>query len=282
MSIKEAEALTGITKQNIRFYEKKGLLHPHRNRENDYREYTDEDIETLKKIKILRKLDISLEHIQRILNGEDMASIIQQQLNFLLERKNDLDAAIQMCQFLLHTEITSMNTEKVLRKMEDIEKKGGRFMTILNDYKKVANVEAKKEFSFIPDNMSLNPAQFTEALCKYASDNDLNLCITHEGMYPKFEIDGVEYEAYRSFGRFGAVITCEMTHPELLEKEYADVPKETSRIYRMIHWAIFHTAIPIIGFLYFWLVGKNILLAAWMTIVYLCMLRFGFRIFRAR
>ena len=64
MSIKEAEALTGITKQNIRFYEKKGLLHPHRNLENDYREYTDEDIETLKKIKILRKLDISLEHIQ--------------------------------------------------------------------------------------------------------------------------------------------------------------------------------------------------------------------------
>ncbi|MEY8428103.1 MerR family transcriptional regulator [Lachnospiraceae bacterium 46-15] len=282
MNIKEAEALTGITKQNIRFYEKKGLLHPHRNQENDYREYADEDIETLKKIKILRKLDISLEHIQRILNGEDMNPIIQQQLDLLLEKKNDLDAAIQMCQFLLHTEISSMDTEKVLKKMEDMEKEGRHFMTILNDYKKVANVETKKEFSFVPDNMALNPTEFTEALCKYGTDNNLNLSVTHEGMYPKFEIDGVEYEAYRSFGRFGAVITCQMTHPELLEKEYADIPKENSRIYRKIHWAVFHLAVPVAGFLYFCLVSKNILLAAWMTIVYLCMLRFGFRIFRAK
>ena len=28
MNINELERLTGITKQNIRFYEKKGLLHP--------------------------------------------------------------------------------------------------------------------------------------------------------------------------------------------------------------------------------------------------------------
>lgn len=155
-------------------------------------------------------------------------------------------------------------------------------MTILNDYKKVSKIEGKKEFSFVPDNMALNPAQFTEALCKYGTDNNLNLSITHEGMYPKFEIDGVEYEAYRSFGRFGAVITCQMTHPELLENEYADVPKKNSRIYRKIHWAVFHMAVPVIGFFYFWLVGKNLLLASYMTIVYLCMLRFGFRIFRAR
>lgn len=282
MSIKEAEKLTGITKQNIRFYEKKGLLHPHRNEENDYREYTDEDIETLKKIKILRKLDISLEHIQRILDGEDMAPIMQQHLNLLLEKKNDLDAAIQMCQFLLYTEITSMDTEKVLQKMEDLEKKGGHFVAILNDYKKVSKVEGKKEFSFVPDNMALDPAQFTEALCKYAADNNLNLSVTHEGMYPRFEIDGIEYEAYRSFGRFGAVITCQMTHPELLEKEYADVPKKSSRIYRKIHWVVFHMAVPITGFFYCWLVSKNLLLAAYMAIVYLCTLHFGFRIFRVR
>lgn len=37
MNINELERLTGITKQNIRFYEKKELLHPARNSINNYR-----------------------------------------------------------------------------------------------------------------------------------------------------------------------------------------------------------------------------------------------------
>lgn len=56
MNINELERLTGITRQNIRFYEKKGLLYPKRNPENNYREYTEEDVTTLKTIKLLRKL----------------------------------------------------------------------------------------------------------------------------------------------------------------------------------------------------------------------------------
>ena len=76
MNIKEAESLTGITKQNIRFYEKKGLLTPQRN-ENKYREYSNEDIERLLQIKMLRKLDVPIEHIQRIFDGEDQNEIIQ-------------------------------------------------------------------------------------------------------------------------------------------------------------------------------------------------------------
>ena len=39
MNIKEVEERTGISRQNIRYYEKQGLLHPERNLENDYRVY---------------------------------------------------------------------------------------------------------------------------------------------------------------------------------------------------------------------------------------------------
>ena len=60
MNINELERLTGITKQNIRFYEKKELLHPIRNSTNNYREYSEDDLTTLKTIKLLRKLDFSL------------------------------------------------------------------------------------------------------------------------------------------------------------------------------------------------------------------------------
>ncbi len=70
MNIQELENRTGITKQNIRFYEKKGLLSPKRNESNNYREYTKEDEKTLKDIRMLRKLDVSIEDIRMILEGQ--------------------------------------------------------------------------------------------------------------------------------------------------------------------------------------------------------------------
>ena len=69
MNIQELEKKTGITKQNIRFYERKELLHPNRNTANNYREYTEEDVTTLQKIRILRKLDVSIEDIREVLDG---------------------------------------------------------------------------------------------------------------------------------------------------------------------------------------------------------------------
>ena len=60
MKINEVERLVGITKGNIRFYEKEGLLAPGRNSENGYRDYSEADVVWLKKIKLLRQLDAIL------------------------------------------------------------------------------------------------------------------------------------------------------------------------------------------------------------------------------
>ena len=58
MRINEVEALVGITKKNIRFYEAEGLLTPRRNSENGYRDYGDADVAVLRRIKLLRKLGV--------------------------------------------------------------------------------------------------------------------------------------------------------------------------------------------------------------------------------
>lgn len=58
------------------------------------------------------------------------------------------------------------------------------------------------------------PRQMTEQLFQYARQNDLDLVITKEGLSPEFTIDGKEYRAYRTFGRFGMVIHAELLHPE--------------------------------------------------------------------
>lgn len=67
MKIKDVEKQVGISKANIRFYdEEEGLIHPARNQENNYREYSEADVEQLQEIKKLRLIGISVQEIKEI------------------------------------------------------------------------------------------------------------------------------------------------------------------------------------------------------------------------
>lgn len=234
MNINELERLTGITKQNIRFYEKKELLHPVRNTANNYREYTEEDLTRLKTIKLLRKLDFSLEDIRRILSKEvPLHTVLEEHLEELQKRQQELRACIDVCRELLDTEIESLNPDETLGQMERIEQNGGKFMSIMEDYKRFVAAENKRRFSFKPDTMVRNPQEFAEALIQYADENNLKLVLTKGGMYPSFEIDGVEYTAYRAFDRLGATVHCTMTHPE--EAGADNISSGRKIFYRFLH-----------------------------------------------
>ena len=63
MNIQEASKQTGISKDMIRFYEKKGLIHPKRS-ENHYRDYSIHDLHLLILIKQYNSLGIPLSTIQ--------------------------------------------------------------------------------------------------------------------------------------------------------------------------------------------------------------------------
>lgn len=69
MTIREIEALSGMTRANIRFYESEGLLTPNR-AENGYRDYAQSDLETLRKIRLLRALGLGIDEIRRLSAGE--------------------------------------------------------------------------------------------------------------------------------------------------------------------------------------------------------------------
>lgn len=66
MNIKEVEECTGLKAASIRYYEQEGLLSPERNRRNNYREYSKEDVEALERIKMLRMLDVPLREIAEL------------------------------------------------------------------------------------------------------------------------------------------------------------------------------------------------------------------------
>lgn len=243
-NIKEAEQLTGISSQNIRYYEKQGLLCPARNEENSYREYSDNDIERLKLIRLFRKLGMPIEELRRLLNGEvDLRSAVEMQEKRLESQRNELNNALDFCKKIHEAQLADFGVDRYLQQMEEDERSGSVFMQFINDYKEIVRSEAVREFSFMPDTRCDTPDEFEEALLKYAAENKARISFSRKGMSPDFFMDGVEYHAYRTSGRYGIVVHCEMKQPE----DY--IPKGMSskkyRLYRILSVA----ALPLLLFL---------------------------------
>lgn len=89
MTIREMEQNVGITKANIRFYEREGLLSPART-DNNYRSYTQEDQEILEKIKCLRMLGISVSDIKRFEQGETSCYELLDRREKQLEKEEEI------------------------------------------------------------------------------------------------------------------------------------------------------------------------------------------------
>lgn len=75
MKINEVCKLTGLTKKAIEYYQIKKLISPIVG-ENGYRDFTEEDVERLKTIAILKKLDLSIDEIKQELESKDRNSVI--------------------------------------------------------------------------------------------------------------------------------------------------------------------------------------------------------------
>ena len=68
MNVSQLEAALDMPRASIRFYEKEGLLSPER-LANGYRDYSEADLETLRRIKLLRALGLPLEDIKALQEG---------------------------------------------------------------------------------------------------------------------------------------------------------------------------------------------------------------------
>lgn len=227
-NIKEAEELTGISRQNIRYNEKMGLLNPKRDAGNGYRKYDEEDIGRLKAILLFRKLDMPLEEIHKLLDHEiDLQQALDTQKAYLQKEQQKLEAALAFCDTIQEQDLAELDINRCLQEIEEQEKRGNTFADILHDYKAVAEMEKKRAFTFWPDDFCTTPRQMTDELCRYANENNLDLVITKEGLMPEFTLDGIEYRAVRIHARGGMAIHAEMIHPEdyipqgMSEKRYS-------------------------------------------------------------
>lgn len=142
MKIKEIEERTGVARANIRFYESKGLLHPER-QGNNYRDYSEKDVETLRKIILLRRLDMSIEDIQAVLDGElALQEAVQHAKLNLQEQLEQLQGSLELCAIMQERgetlETLSVDTyDELIRQREQEGKKFRDVMgDILEDYQK--------------------------------------------------------------------------------------------------------------------------------------------------
>ena len=98
MTIQEVERQSGMTRANIRFYEEKGLLTPQR-QPNGYRDYSAADVETLRRVRLLRSLDISIDTIRALQSGERTLEAVlaerERRWNDAKSRAGDAEALCQ-------------------------------------------------------------------------------------------------------------------------------------------------------------------------------------------
>ena len=133
MKINEVEAAVGVTKKNIRFYEEEGLISPSREPGNGYRSYSQADVERLRRIKLLRKLDVPLAEIREMLEGQrTLAEGMSQQLERLRSRRADLEEAIGFCTLLQQENgpLEQLDVEQTLARLTAREEQGVTFVNI--------------------------------------------------------------------------------------------------------------------------------------------------------
>ena len=97
MNISQVESLLDMTRANIRYYEQEGLVSPRRE-PNGYRDYSEADVDTLRKVKLLRQLGLSIEVIRQVQRGErTLDNALAEREQSLGSERAELDWAAQLC-----------------------------------------------------------------------------------------------------------------------------------------------------------------------------------------
>lgn len=118
MNIKDVEKKTGLSKPNIRYYEEAGLITPDRG-DNNYRVYSDSDVQLLNNIKKLRMLGLSIESIKAFLDEESsLADILARRLEEIDSDAGILRKQAEVCRLAIQSNIVTVDDLSINEKSE--------------------------------------------------------------------------------------------------------------------------------------------------------------------
>ena len=155
MEIKELENLLSISRFNIRFYEKQGLLTPKRS-ENNYRSYSEQDVAMLKKIIVLRKMGFTVEEISAMQKGDLLLTdVIDENIARLESEIKKLKGSLETTKELSreNTTFEDLDQERYWDTINESEKSGKEFIDICKDYLafELANFDRMWKYVFFFD-----------------------------------------------------------------------------------------------------------------------------------
>jgi len=91
LCITDAVKQFGVTSKTLRYYERVGLLEAKRVGGNNYRCYDEAEVERIKQILVLRKMQIPVKDIIRIYENKDMSVVVE----VFVDRINAIDAEVE-------------------------------------------------------------------------------------------------------------------------------------------------------------------------------------------
>ena len=137
MEIKDVELATGLSEDTIYFYESEGLIIVKRNSNSD-REYDEENIEQLKYIKLLLKLDIPIYKIKELKNEKvSLKCILKEKIKELENDKINTEGKEDIINDILKNinKKKDINLNEYIEDIECIDK--GEYAELISDLDKI-------------------------------------------------------------------------------------------------------------------------------------------------
>lgn len=98
LTVGEISEVLGLSNETIRYYVREGLIKPRKNPENNYWEYSSEDVLVISDILFYRYLGISLSNIKKIIDGEplfEIGDIIEETENEVREKIDTYNTCLE-------------------------------------------------------------------------------------------------------------------------------------------------------------------------------------------
>jgi DNA-binding transcriptional MerR regulator len=139
-TIEQVATSTGLTKRTLRYYEEVGLLPPTGRTEGNYRRYSEEDIERIKRIKELRDLlGFSLADIRQLLQAEEERGLIK------LAYQQETDADGKIAQLDRSDELIREQLHLIEQKISGLEQMRSALLIKLERHQQRKNILRNKE-----------------------------------------------------------------------------------------------------------------------------------------
>ncbi|MGN0732592.1 MAG: MerR family transcriptional regulator [Emergencia sp.] len=101
LTVGEISKVLGLTTENIRYYVREGLIKPEKNKDNNYWEYSSEDVMYISDILFYRSMGISIDNIRKIFDGlplERIAEVIDDTVFELTEKIKEYTGMLENLQ----------------------------------------------------------------------------------------------------------------------------------------------------------------------------------------